>query len=68
MTTSLSGFIEFVRTDMGVTAAQVPDDSPSFTLAYGGAVFPAAGTVDGGKPEIGRYAVGRAGTGGVFLA
>ena len=38
MTTSLSGFIEFVRTDMGVTAAQVPDDSPSFTLAYGGAV------------------------------
>ena len=25
MTTSLSGFIEFVRTDMGVTAAQVPD-------------------------------------------
>ncbi|MCL7707160.1 hypothetical protein M8368_27735, partial [Enterobacter kobei] len=38
MTTSLSGFIEFVRTDMGVTAEQVPDDSPSFTLAYGGAV------------------------------
>ena len=33
MTTSLSGFIEFVRTDMGVTAAQVPDDSPCFTLA-----------------------------------
>ncbi|MFU0948669.1 hypothetical protein ACM26Q_23570 [Kluyvera ascorbata] len=38
MTTSLSGFIEFVRTDMGVTSAQVPDDSPSFALAYGGAV------------------------------
>ena len=38
MTTSLSGFIEFVRTDMGVTAEQVPDDSPSFSLAYGGAV------------------------------
>ncbi|HFK4064865.1 TPA: hypothetical protein ACG1UU_002269 [Kluyvera ascorbata] len=38
MTTSLSGFIEFVRTDMGVTSAQVPDDSPSFMLAYGGAV------------------------------
>jgi len=38
MTTSLSGFIEFVRTDMGVTAAQVPDDLPSISLAYGGAV------------------------------
>ncbi|EBZ8114989.1 hypothetical protein EGU74_19540, partial [Salmonella enterica subsp. enterica serovar Typhi] len=38
MTTSLSGFIEFVRTDMGVTAAQVPDDSPSFSLAYNGAI------------------------------
>ncbi|ENM0553929.1 hypothetical protein AB6Q20_000869 [Salmonella enterica] len=38
MTTSLSGFIEFVRADMGVTAALVPDDSPSFSLAYGGAV------------------------------
>lgn len=38
MTTSLSGFIEFVRADMGITADQVPDDSPSFTLAYGGAV------------------------------
>ncbi|ECD0768873.1 hypothetical protein RJH90_004512 [Salmonella enterica] len=38
MTMSLSGFIEFVRTDMGVTAAQVPDDSPSFSLAYNGAI------------------------------
>ncbi|WES88781.1 hypothetical protein [Dickeya fangzhongdai] len=38
MTTSISGFIEFVRTDMGVTAAQVPDGSSSFSLAYGGAV------------------------------
>lgn len=38
MTTSLSGFIEFVRSDMGITPAQVPDDSPSITLAYGGAV------------------------------
>lgn len=38
MLTSLSGFIAFVRTDMGVTADQVPDDSPSLTLAYGGAV------------------------------
>lgn len=38
MTTSLSGFIEFIRTDMKVTAEQVPDDSPSFSLAYGGAV------------------------------
>lgn len=36
MTTSLSGFIAFVRTDMGVTADQVPDDSPSLALAYGG--------------------------------
>ena len=38
MTTSLSGFIEFVRADMEITPAQVPDNSPSFTLAYGGAV------------------------------
>lgn len=38
MTISLSGFIEFVRTDIGITAAQVPDDSPSISLAYGGAV------------------------------
>lgn len=38
MTTSLSGFIEFIRTDMKLTAEQVPDDSPSFSLAYGGAV------------------------------
>ena len=38
MTTSLSGFIEFVRADMGITPDQVPDNSPSFTLAYGGAV------------------------------
>ena len=38
MTTSLSGFIEFVRADMGITPDQFPDDSPSFSLAYGGAV------------------------------
>ncbi|MFN3069942.1 hypothetical protein ACKWMY_17735 [Serratia sp. J2] len=38
MITSLSGFIEFVRTDMKVTADQVPDDSPSFSLAYGGSI------------------------------
>lgn len=38
MLTSLSGFIEFVRADMGITVDQVPDDSPSFSLAYGGAV------------------------------
>lgn len=38
MMPSLSGFIEFVRTDMGVTAARVPDDSPSISLAYGGAI------------------------------
>ncbi len=38
MTTSLSGFIEFVRADMGITPDQVPDNAPSFTLAYGGAV------------------------------
>jgi hypothetical protein len=38
MTISLSGFIEFVRTDMGVDATQVPDNSPSISLAYGGAV------------------------------
>ncbi|SMG37267.1 hypothetical protein [Cedecea sp. NFIX57] len=38
MTTSLPGFIEFVRSDMGVTAGQVPDSSPSLSLAYGGAV------------------------------
>lgn len=38
MTTSLSGFIEFVRSDMDVTVSQVPDNSASFSLAYGGAV------------------------------
>lgn len=38
MTPSLSGFIEFVRTSMGITAAQVPDDSPSIALAYGAAI------------------------------
>lgn len=38
MTISLSGFIEFVRTDMGIDATQVPDNSPSISLAYGGAV------------------------------
>lgn len=38
MTTSLSGFIEFVRADMVITASQVPDNSQSFSLAYGGAV------------------------------
>ncbi|HEE9885959.1 TPA: hypothetical protein R8G26_004528 [Citrobacter braakii] len=38
MTTSLSGFIEFVRADMGITPDQAPDNAPSFTLAYGGAV------------------------------
>ncbi|MEQ9902566.1 hypothetical protein [Pectobacterium aroidearum] len=38
MMTSLSGFIGFVRTDMGVTAEQVPDNSPSLSLAYCGAV------------------------------
>lgn len=38
MTTSLSGFIEFVRSDMGVSAEQVPDGSSSLSMAYGGAV------------------------------
>ena len=38
MTTSLSGFIAFVRSDMGVTAEQVPNDSQSLSLAFGGAV------------------------------
>ncbi|HBU6573989.1 TPA: hypothetical protein MC588_003474 [Citrobacter amalonaticus] len=38
MTTSLSGFIAFVRSDMGVTAEQVPDDSQSLSLVFGGAV------------------------------
>jgi len=38
MTTSLSGFIEFIRSDMGVSAELVPDSSPSFSLAYGGTV------------------------------
>lgn len=38
MPTSLSGFIGFVRSDMGITAEQVPDDSQSLSLAYGGAV------------------------------
>lgn len=38
MTISLSGFIDFVLTDMGINATQVPDDSPSISLAYGGAV------------------------------
>lgn len=37
MTISLSGFIAFVRTDMGLTPEQVPDDSPSLALSYGGA-------------------------------
>lgn len=38
MTISLSGFIDFVRTDMGIDATQVPDNSTSISLAYGGAV------------------------------
>lgn len=38
MPTSLSGFVGFVRSDMGITAEQVPDDSQSLSLAYGGAV------------------------------
>ncbi|WP_158781591.1 hypothetical protein [Pantoea sp. BAV 3049] len=38
MTISLSGFIEFVRADMDITPDQVPDNSLSFSLAYGGAV------------------------------
>ncbi|MDU6685365.1 MAG: hypothetical protein E6470_17290 [Enterobacteriaceae bacterium] len=38
MTISLSGFIGFVRTDMGIDATQVPDNSPSISMAYGGAV------------------------------
>lgn len=36
--TSLSGFIDFVRTDMDINSTQVPDDSQSISLAYGGAV------------------------------
>jgi hypothetical protein len=31
MTISLSGFIDFVRTDMGIDATQVPDNSPSIS-------------------------------------
>ncbi|MFA1285894.1 hypothetical protein ACDI96_24795 [Citrobacter telavivensis] len=38
MTTSLSGFIAFVRSEMGVTAEQVPDDSASFSQSYNGAI------------------------------
>lgn len=38
MITSLSGFIEFVRTVMGVTAEQAPDDSPSLSQSYNGAL------------------------------
>lgn len=38
MTISLSGFIDFVRTDMGINSTQVPDNSQSISLAYGGAV------------------------------
>lgn len=38
MTISLSGFIDFVRTDMGINSTQVPDNSTSISLAYGGAV------------------------------
>ena len=38
MSTSLSGFIEFVRTDMGITADQVPDDSASLSMAYNAAI------------------------------
>lgn len=37
MSISLSGFIEFVRTDMGITADQVPDDSASLRMAYNAA-------------------------------
>ncbi len=35
---SQSGFIEFVRTDMGITADQVPDDSASLSMAYNAAL------------------------------
>lgn len=38
MTISLSGFIDFVRTDMGINSTQVSDNSQSISLAYGGAV------------------------------
>ncbi|UGC97722.1 hypothetical protein PQD17_gp09 [Pantoea phage PdC23] len=38
MSTSLSGFIEFVRTDMGIPADQVPDDSASLSMAYNAAI------------------------------
>jgi hypothetical protein len=37
MTTSLSGFIEFVRADMGITPTRFPTTRRLF-LAYGGAV------------------------------
>ncbi|HAT2329143.1 TPA: hypothetical protein I8187_004385, partial [Citrobacter freundii] len=38
MSVNLAAFIIFVRTDMGVTASQVPYDSPSFVVAYNAAV------------------------------
>ncbi|EIK1663042.1 hypothetical protein LJW19_004700, partial [Salmonella enterica] len=38
MSINLAAFIIFVHTDMGVTASQVPYDSPSFVVAYNAAV------------------------------
>ncbi|EMD3913601.1 hypothetical protein VQ345_004778 [Salmonella enterica] len=38
MSVNLAAFIIFVRTDMGVTASQVPYDSPSFVVAYNASV------------------------------
>lgn len=35
---SLSGFIAFVRSSMGITVADVPDNSPSLSTSYGAAV------------------------------
>ncbi|PIJ48831.1 hypothetical protein BL250_02270 [Erwinia sp. OLTSP20] len=38
MTISVAGFIGFVRTEMGITADDIPDASGSLTAAYSGAV------------------------------
>lgn len=35
---SRSGFLAFVRSDMGIPAADLPDDSQSIDMAYGAAV------------------------------
>lgn len=35
ITPTQAGFLAFVRNDMGITIAQLPDNSPALTVAYG---------------------------------